>query len=177
MEVLVKISKVFFLLFICGINTAYAQKCNSQISFTAPNSRYELLNHGSEVKDKQTGLIWQRCSVGQAWDGTTCQGYPEYYGWTDALKQAKQYGQDWRVPNINELFSLLENACHRYAINETIFPMKKNALNAYYTYYWSSSPSNSMNNSILGVSFMDGSSGELPKKNGDALIRAVRTEN
>lgn len=48
---------------------AFAQECRTDIDKTAPDSRYELLNDGKEVRDKKTGLIWQRCSLGQIWDG------------------------------------------------------------------------------------------------------------
>ena len=42
--------------------SAYSHaSCNSNITHTAPDSQYELLNNNTEVKDKQTGLIWQRC--------------------------------------------------------------------------------------------------------------------
>ena len=77
--------------------------CNSSIIQTAPASRYELLNSNTEVKDKKTGLIWQRCSLGQTWSGTNCTGTAGTYNWTNALQTAKNIGNGWRVPNINEL--------------------------------------------------------------------------
>ena len=39
--------------------------CFSDSPLTRPDSRYEAANaSGSEVKDKETGLVWQRCVVG-----------------------------------------------------------------------------------------------------------------
>jgi|GEM_PF-2838313 len=54
------------------------------------------------VKDTQTGLIWQRCSIGQTWDGNICQGQATAFHFDAALKQA---GNGWRVPTIRELIS------------------------------------------------------------------------
>lgn len=39
------------------------------------DDRYEILNDGTEIRDLQTTLIWQRCSVGQTWGGTRCEGH------------------------------------------------------------------------------------------------------
>lgn len=115
----------------------HAQTCNSNIVRGAPDSRYQLLNGDTEVKDKQTGLIWQRCSLGQVWSGTTCTGTAATYNWANALQTAKNMGGDWRVPNIKELDSLVEEACYNAAINETFFPATQTRTRGY---YWSSSP-------------------------------------
>jgi hypothetical protein len=42
------------------------------------------------VKDKETGLIWMRCSLGQTWKNSTCQGNPGPYLWADAMETAEQ---------------------------------------------------------------------------------------
>lgn len=126
--------KLFFTLFfiIVCLDTAQAQSCKKSTP-TAPNTRYELLNNGSEVKDIKTNLIWQRCSVGQTWSGTGgCTGAVTYKGhWLYALSLA---GGEWRIPNIKELSSLVERACFAPAINESIFPNTQSSV------YWSSSP-------------------------------------
>lgn len=57
------------------------------------------------VKDSQTGLIWQRCSVGQTWDGSVCTGNSKRYSLEDANSLAKN---GWRMPTIRELLSLRE---------------------------------------------------------------------
>ncbi len=100
--------------------TSYAD-CNSAITRTAPDNRYELLNNNTEVKDLQTGLIWQRCSLGKTWNGTSCTGTAVDYNWKNALQTAQNMGNGWRVPNIKELESLMEYACDS-SINETVFP-------------------------------------------------------
>ena len=59
------------------------------------------------------------------------------YNWANALQTAKNMGGDWRVPNIKELDSLVEEACYNAAINETFFPATQTRTRGY---YWSSSP-------------------------------------
>ena len=128
-------------LFIYGLGLmtviqSHAQTCNPNISRAAPDSRYEFLNNDTEVKDNQTGLIWQRCSIGQNWNGITCvYSGISAYNWAEAMYNTKIAGNGWRVPNIKELRSLVEEACYEPAINEHIFP------NSWPDrYYWSSSP-------------------------------------
>lgn len=103
---------------------AQAQTCGAVKN--KPDTQYELLNGGAEVKDLNTGLIWQRCQLGSTWNGTTCEGSVVQYTWNDAFSQAtlmaSSTGLAWRLPNIKELTSLVDTACSQNAINETIFP-------------------------------------------------------
>ncbi len=106
--------------------------CNPSIPITRPDSRYEQVAlatpQGSEVRDKVTGLVWQRCMVGMAWNGSTCVGTSLEFSWQNALEFARTATAStaatsaWRVPNRNELMSLLERACDSPAINTTWFP-------------------------------------------------------
>ena len=126
----------YLTLLVSMVSVAQAQTCNPNIVRTAPDSRYELVvgSGGSEVLDKQTGLIWQRCSLGQTWNGTTCAGAASTHTWTEALARAKALGNGYRLPNIRELKSLTEKACVAPAINNTFFP------NTASEGYWSASP-------------------------------------
>lgn len=83
------------------------------------------------VIHKTTGLMWSRCSLGLKWNSTakSCapeSGTPYLYSWIDAQKAAQlsRLGQfsDWRLPNKNELISIVDHACTGPAINEAIFP-------------------------------------------------------
>lgn len=40
--------------------------------------------------DERTGLIWDRCSVGQTWSGTTCTGQGRYT-FDSATEQTRKY--------------------------------------------------------------------------------------
>ena len=147
---------------------SHAQTCNPNIARSAPDSRYQLVNDNTEVKDTQTGLIWQRCSLGQTWSGTACTGTAATYNWANALQTAKNMGNNWRVPNVKELDSLVEEACYNAAINETYFP------NTVSSYYWSSSPVAGYSGSVWFVDFGYGGDGYNYKSNG-YYVRLVRS--
>lgn len=164
--------------------TAQAQVCktnNSITSTTTPDSRFEVWGDGSEVKDKRTGLIWQRCSLGQAWDGAhaNCINNDDdgvtSYNWEDALSQAQALGNGYRLPNVRELASIIELQCYEPAINERIFPSTPNNT------YWSSSPFANeerlfdFGSSAWGVEFQYGAV-SLFDKNGTHYVRPVRSE-
>lgn len=73
----------------------------------------ELMKQGI-WRDPKTGLMWDRCSVGQSWNGTTCTGTAIQFNWQDAKdyvakftnEQAKGGYTDWRLPTIEELSSI-----------------------------------------------------------------------
>lgn len=107
--------------------------CNANITLTRPDSRYEVVTGttvaGSEVKDKTTGLVWQRCVVGMSWNGTTCTGSATGQTWKDALDAARTATAttatpvtSWRLPNVKEVLSLIDRACTSPPINSTWFP-------------------------------------------------------
>lgn len=134
-----------FVYLICALliasGQAVGQICDLHIVKTKPDSQYELLNDGTEVKDKKTGLIWQRCPLGMGWDGTTCSGTASLLTWEGALAQAASVahttGVAWRLPNIKELVSLREWACVGPDINETFFPGIQ-IPNSSFASFWSS---------------------------------------
>lgn len=150
--------------------SSYAQTCSSNISLTAPASRYELLSNG-EVSDKLTGLVWQRCSLGLTWNGVACTGSISSYNWENALTVAKSVGDGWRMPNIKELQTIIERACFAPAINQTIFP--DTPTNAY---YWSSSPVVNLYIYAWPINFYNGviAYGSYTGKNSEYYVRLVR---
>jgi hypothetical protein len=146
------------------------QTCNPNIVKTKPDSQYELLNNDTEVKDKKTGLIWQRCALGMSWNGTTCNGTVTTYNWENALAQAASVanstGVAWRLPNIKELKSLVETACYDQSINEFIFP---NALDV-----WSSTTSPYYAGNSAHLHFSDGHIGGYVFGDDKSVVLAVR---
>ncbi len=137
--------------------------CSEHFKITLPDSRYKLLNNGTEVKDKETGLIWRRCSLGQSWNGKTCTGTAKSYNWQQALSKAQSLGHGYRLPNIKELYSLVEERCDDPSINLNMFPNTPSLT------YWSSSP-------LYTVSFFRGGTTDYYAKDSHFLVRPVRLE-
>ena len=146
---------------------ALAQTCPANVKRTAPDSRYELQNSGAEVWDKQTDLIWQRCSLGQSWDGSSCTGAATGYTWQQALEAAKAAGGGWALPNKRELQSLVERGCNNPAVNSTFFP------NTPSSGYWSSSSVAGYGDNAWDVDFGGGNGYDDGKYNDD-YVRLVR---
>ena len=116
-----------------------AQTCERNGIPTTPTSRFTVNNNGT-VSDTKTGLMWKKCSEGQS--GSDCRsGSATKYGWEQALRHAQTVNNnggfasysDWRVPNLKELLSIVEEQCVEPSINLTIFPnVQSRAM------YWSS---------------------------------------
>lgn len=155
-----------------------AQTCKLSISATTPDSRFVV--NGQEVSDTQTGLIWQKCPLGTS-GGECSTGSIQTYTWSEAIQAAEAErqltGKSWRLPNIKELLSIVEDHCYRPAINKTIFPYK-----IYSTYkfcnkcYWSATPlTNSSYHEAWLVDFDFGSVGAKLVKTINIEVRLVRT--
>ncbi len=150
---------------------AAAQTCKyASIPATAPASRFTDNGDGT-VTDKTTGVQWQRCSQGQTWSSGTCTGTATAHTWQAALQlaEAASYaGQsDWRLPNIKELPSIVEQACYSPAIDLAVFPGTPSS------YFWSSSPYANRTGSAWIVDFYSGNDGDYSKSNG-YQVRLVR---
>jgi len=99
-------------------------------------------NGDGTVTDSVTGLMWDKCSWNQPWTGpasNTCDGPPTTYPWAGALDRSVYANSvnhrgydDWRLPNKNELESLVDITVTAPAIDETAFPETPNFQ------YWSS---------------------------------------
>jgi hypothetical protein len=84
-------------------------------------SRFEV--HGDTVYDKSTDLTWIRCSYGQQWiEGGGCSGSVKLLDWESAMGLHLQEDGDWRLPQRDELQSIVAPNCKKPAINEKVFP-------------------------------------------------------
>jgi len=84
-------------------------------------SRFEV--HGDTVYDKSTDLTWTRCSYGQRWiEGGNCSGSVKLLDWDSAMGLHLQDDPNWRIPQRDELQSIVAPNCKKPAINETMFP-------------------------------------------------------
>ena len=126
-----KVLCALLVLLMCSSGLSQAFTCNN------PDSIYQNNGDGT-VTDTRTGLMWKQCSEGQTWSGTGCNGSVATHTWSDALALAEAAsfaGQsDWRLPNLKELRSLVEECRSNPAINDRLFP------NTSGWTYWSGSP-------------------------------------
>ena len=91
------------------------------------------------VIDHRTGLEWQKCNANES-SACAAISFQTPLKWTDALQYARQstYADhnDWRLPNKNELETLVNRRCASPATARHIFP--ETALQK----YWTSTPNN-----------------------------------
>ena len=149
----------------------HAQECLSNEVTTTPDNVFSPFTPGT-VLHIPTGLIWQRCAVGQSWDGETCNGDAEQLTWQQALVYARDFDapllQGWRVPNVKELASLAERNCVRPAINSLYFPATPADS------FWTSTPSISDPERVWTVAFFNASH-SIKEKQRAVYLRLVRT--
>jgi hypothetical protein len=95
---------------------------------SAPTSRF-LDNADGTVTDKESKLMWMRCSIGQTWDGRACAGAAEGEAWAEAQAQATELNRrgslfyaDWRLPQLRELATIAERECADPRVNLAVFP-------------------------------------------------------
>lgn len=148
-----------------AVEAAFAAPSWAQCDRTGPSApspaRYEIW--GSEVSDPQTGLVWQRCSVGQHWmDGVGCEGSPANATWSDAMRMANGV---WRVPSKDELLSLISATCQGPRADAEVFPITTVAM------YWTSTEMSS--SYAWYVSLSDGSAFAYDRNKAFA-VRLVR---
>lgn len=139
---------VLLLVLLCAIVTnAASQTCRNdeEIPPSTPTSQFNNNGDGT-VTDGKTGLMWARCAIGLSGPDCTVGGSGSS-SWPDALNLAQSSTlagyDDWRLPNIKELRSIVEEQCFDPPINLVVFP------NTPSSFFFSSSPSTDSN--ITGV--------------------------
>ena len=141
-------------------------------SRASPSDRYRFMGKDQEiVEDIRTKLQWQRCSLGQTWNGATCAGEATKYQWDEARRAASA---GWRLPTKDELASLIycssgepaywkptSAACTGAYSRPTIWSAAFPHTPA--NWFWSSSPDASSAYSAWSVDFYVGSVGNGSK--------------
>ncbi len=150
--------------------------CTKNIPASNPDTDYNDNGDGT-VTHIPTGLVWKICSEGQTAVGGTCAGTASSnYTWAQALELASTSNfagkTDWRLPNIRELNSLVEECRHSPSINDTIFPATTSVE------FWSGSPNAYNPGNISGnawkVSFYGGYTGNSSRDSNSNAVRLVR---
>lgn len=161
----------------CSVPMAIAQQaahCTYPGNPRNPDSAYSVSNAGTVV-DTRTNLMWDRCSWGQT--GANCTGTSASFNWSQmnsavATANAQNYKgySDWRMPDFNEIKTLIESCRMNPAINTTVFP------NTPSNWYWSMPVIPTEVEDTAGVYFFDGYAYGYGHRNnqGFGRVRLVR---
>ncbi len=126
---------------------ALAQQCKvSTITPSNDAQQFVIDSSSGTAIDARTGLEWSLCSTGQNWQNGNCMGTPTHFDtYTEALASVdgNALGDEFRLPNIKELGSIVERNCTSPAIDLTVFNSTLNAI------YYSSTPDDVTNKHIL----------------------------
>jgi hypothetical protein len=116
--------------------------------FAQPTSDYRDNGDGT-VTHLRTGLMWQRCAVGQNWSGGRCSGTATDHTYDEAEALTSTLGghADWRLPDVVELASIIDYSASNPAINGDVFP------NTPSSGFWSGSPDANLSDYAWGVYF------------------------
>jgi len=165
---------IFSLCLLATMQTAQAQTCNAQMPASTPDS--QLTDNGDgTVTDTATGLMWKKCVEGVT--GEQCDsGGAATFTWQGALQRPGDVNtgggfagyQDWRLPNIKELTSIVEEQCHNPAINLNRFPNTPSSV------VWSGSPYANYSGYAWYVDFSNGDS-YFNYRNNYYQVRLVRS--
>ena len=152
----------------------WAVTCQDNIPPSNPDAAY-IDHHNGTVTDTRTGLMWKVCAEGQTWNGSGCDGTAAEMTWQAALAHAQDAQfpsggghSDWRLPNLKELRSLVEECRTSPAINDSIFPQAPSS------YFWSGSPYARDSDSAWGVGFSSGNANNN-NRNTQRSVRLVRS--
>ncbi len=151
---------------------ALGQTCVAGTEASNPTSVYAIDSVNGTVTDTRTGLMWDRCPRGQS-GGDCATGGAGGYTWQGALDGVATVGtykgfNDWRLPNVRELRSLVEECRRAPSINEFAFP------NTPLLFFWSGSPSAGGAANAWFVEFQDGVGNTVSRSNASGRVRLVR---
>lgn len=144
---------------LAALGSTLAQTCRTDtIVATTPVSHFTDQGDGTVI-DEVTGLMWKVCSEGQSFNVATggCDGLASTDTWKEALAEALTANvigfagwNDWRLPNQNELSSIIERQCGDPAINLEVFPATPSIK------FWSASPNTNLPSIAWFVDFNEG---------------------
>lgn len=168
-------NNIGLILYLVSFNVFAEQYCASidNVPRTTPNVRFE--DNNGLISDVYTNLMWTKCSIGLT--GINCEtGTANTYTWKQGLDYSESIifnsYNDWRIPNVKELRTIVEVNCISPSINPNYFP------NTSSVRYWTSTPDISNPDHAWVVSFHDGSSSRNGSpKDGSRPIRLVRDIN
>ena len=123
-----------------------------------------MADDGQTVSDLKTGLTWQRCLLGTAWDGAACVGTPELLTHEAAL--ARTATGAWRVPTIRELADVVD-----FSNPSPMMPASFGG--ATRGLFWASSPYVSSPGNAWAIDTFQGTTSTFPRTN-TGYVRLVK---
>jgi hypothetical protein len=143
-------------------------ECSTDKPETTRVGRFRIDEQADTVFDTKTGLTWKRCAEGQAYAAGRCQGAAALWKWNDAVTKFGVQGDGWRMPNVDELSSIVENRCRSPSANLALFPDTPSSA------FWSASSSTSQLGSAWWVSFFVADIANEGKKTVTFPVRLTR---
>ncbi|MBI5374983.1 MAG: DUF1566 domain-containing protein [Candidatus Schekmanbacteria bacterium] len=138
------------------------QDGNTKTGADLPKHRFVDNGNGS-INDKSTGLSWAKelnSSLEESCSGEA-QTWSNALGYIECLNNARYLGhKDWRLPNRNELLSLID-----YSNNNPALPKDNPFVNIESDYLWSSSTDSSKKSNAWLVRMSDGDVASSDKDN------------
>ncbi len=106
------------------------------------------LNNGEIAQDRETGILWRRCLLGQIWDGFSCTGAPSTFDHANAITECSAlpespYGP-WRVPNFRELNTFFQYTGSSPAVISSVFPSHPGTLGVWSSTTVQANPTNAL---------------------------------
>ncbi|TGK43456.1 DUF1566 domain-containing protein [Leptospira andrefontaineae] len=86
---------------------------------------FQIHDSGETILEESSGLIWQRCTFGMVWNGTTCVGSSISLYWQAANAYCNSLataGRIWRLPSARESSLLADHSQSTAYLPNTYFP-------------------------------------------------------
>jgi len=144
--------------------------CDPNVQETTPTGRFDINQTYGVAFDNHTKLTWKLCAEGQDFSHGHCTGDATQFTWDEAMRNFENQKDSWRLPNVDELQSIVEAQCKSPSLNIAVFPFTP------LSSFWSASPLDKDPALAWYVSFIDGrsnSTGKAARKN----VRLVRGED
>lgn len=140
--------------FFAARSNEYLVRCVRRASPTYCYDRYQIHSDGT-VLDGASGLIWQQLVDGES------------YSWGAAMARCSDFGSGWRLPNLIELQTIVDDSSSGPAIDENVFPGTVN------TWFWTGSDDVNTPGNKWVVNFADGITGSYGNSF-NTKVRCVR---
>jgi hypothetical protein len=129
----------------------------TDIQASAPKPVYDHGDNGAAI-DRRSGLMWMRCAFGQQWQANRCTGRAETLTWREVELEISRFNEqggamsynDWRIPTVEELLSLVIPGCYEPALDIRTFP------DTPVTAFWTSTTDPAYQPGMMLVHFVNG---------------------